>query len=375
MTVASPETVVGGSDATSRNDVASVAEPVDRHANYLATRTFGSLDGLRALSIIAVLWHHTDRAGYGAIIAARGFLGVDLFFVISGFLIVTLLLRERRRTGEISLKGFYVRRFLRIFPPYYFMLAVVAATAWLKPGKGSAGLLADLPYALAYVSNMVPMHGLLSITWSLSTEEQFYVAVPALEKHARRFVPFVLPAVYVLVSLPPYGVWSALELPSFFRETTFGPILLGVMLAHVLDSRTGFALAWRVLGHRLTPLATGVILVLALNHPTDDISGWPRVLIHGAMVLFVASCVLRERHVLAPVLAFWPLRRIGTVSYGIYLYHMLTWYFVNRAMSWVGLRSQPLFFVANAAASWAVAELSYHFIESKALALKARFSA
>jgi peptidoglycan/LPS O-acetylase OafA/YrhL len=361
-------------DRTQVGTAAPPSEPLE-HAGYLATRTFGSLDGLRALSILAVLWHHTDRKPGGLALLDRGFLGVDLFFVLSGFLIVTLLLRERRRTGDVSLRAFYIRRFLRIFPPYYLMLALVAATAWLKPGHGSAGLLADLPFALLYVSNLVPMHSLLSITWSLSTEEQFYVVVPALERYAPRAVAWLLPIGYVLVSLPPFGWWPALELPSFFRQTTFGPILLGVMLAHALHSPAGYAAIARIAGHRAAPVVAAGLLALASSHPAADISGWPRLLIHWAMAALVATCVVRERHLLARVLSLWPLRRIGIVSYGIYLYHMLVWYFVNRAMERLGLASQPLFFAANTLGSWALAELSYHGFESKVLALKARFAA
>lgn len=351
-----------------------LASPEAAYATYQKTRTFGALDGLRGISILAVLWHHTDHPT-DPLFQTRGFLGVDLFFVISGFLIVSLLLRERARAGEISLKGFYVRRFLRIFPPYYLMLAVVAATAVLKPGHGSAGILRDLPFALAYVSNMVPMTSLLTITWSLSTEEQFYLVVPALEKYARRVLPWLLPVAYVLLSIPPFGVWPALALPSFFRQTTFGPILLGVMLAHLLHDRRGFAAVWRVLRHPAAPLVALALLVLALQQPQPDISGWPRILIHWAMALLVASCVVREDHLLAAPLRLWALRRIGAVSYGIYLYHMLVWFFVNRAMEKVGLRSQPIFFVANTLGSWGVAELSYRWFESRVLALKSRFSA
>src|SRR5512138_2233009 len=173
-------------------------EPSDAHARFLQTRTFGSLDGLRAIAILVVVWHHATSGEPRWPIAGRGFLGVDLFFVISGFLIVTLLLRERRRSGGISLKDFYVRRFLRIFPPYYLMLAVVGAKAFLSPGNRSASVSHDLPYALLYVSNLVPMQSMLAITWSLSVEEQFYLVVPALQRFARRALPLLFPAGYVL---------------------------------------------------------------------------------------------------------------------------------------------------------------------------------
>src|SRR2546421_12834986 len=91
------------------------------HKNYLAAKYFPSLDGLRAISILAVIWYHVPELRP---IWATGFLGVHLFFVISGFLITTLLLREKAATGSISLKKFYIRRTLRIFPAYYLTLGL-----------------------------------------------------------------------------------------------------------------------------------------------------------------------------------------------------------------------------------------------------------
>jgi peptidoglycan/LPS O-acetylase OafA/YrhL len=346
----------------------------ERFERYLATRTFGSLDGLRAISILAVVWHHTHAAVPGWPITGRGFLGVDLFFVISGFLIVTLLLRERRRTGTTSLRKFYVRRFLRIFPPYYLTLAFVAAIAWLKPGDSSAQLRHELPFALFYVANMVPMSTLLAITWSLSVEEQFYLVVPALEKVARRFAPLILAGAWVLVSLPPFGLFPGLHLPSFFRETTFGPILLGVLLAHALDDERGFRWVRRVVGHAAAPAVALALTLLLCSIPAEDISGGLRMLIHLGLTALVAACVVRERHVLAPVLRWWWMRRIGAVSYGIYLYHLLVRHLVDKALGRAHIDSQLLLFAGTALVTWAVAELSYWGFESRFLALKARWA-
>jgi peptidoglycan/LPS O-acetylase OafA/YrhL len=157
------------------------------YARFAGTKTFGSLDGLRAIAILAVVWHHTADAIPGWTITGRGFLGVDLFFTISGFLIVTLLLRERRRTGTISLRNFYIRRFLRIFPAYYLMLAVVGAMAFLKPAGASSELVRrELLPAILFLSDLTPMHSIIAITWSLSVEEQFYLFIPTAEKYARR---------------------------------------------------------------------------------------------------------------------------------------------------------------------------------------------
>jgi peptidoglycan/LPS O-acetylase OafA/YrhL len=347
----------------------------DAHARFLDTKSFGSLDGLRAVSILGVLWHHSPgKTGLNWPIADRGFLGVDLFFVISGFLIVTLLLRERRRSGVISLRHFYLRRFLRIFPAYYAVLAFIGLVVLVRHSSGTAALRHDLPYALFYVSNMFPMLSLLSITWSLSTEEQFYFVVPALEKYARRQLAILLPLVYFLVSLPPFGFFPSWNLPPFFRQTTFGPILLGVMLAHVLDHPRGFAWFWRLLRYRFSPLiALGVVLA-ACNYPADDISGWPRIGIHFSLLLLLASCVVRERHVLQPALRLWPVRRIGIVSYGIYLYHHLVKHVVDKGIEHFGPISRIAFTVVLALATWAFAEASYRFYEFRFPALKARLT-
>ena len=108
----------------------------DVHDAYLARRYFGELDGLRALAIAMVVWNHSSsgayRFGWG--------IGVKLFFTISGFLITTLLLRERDRTGTISLHDFYVRRVLRIFPLYFAVLGLYVVLVWFAerdpPARG-----------------------------------------------------------------------------------------------------------------------------------------------------------------------------------------------------------------------------------------------
>jgi peptidoglycan/LPS O-acetylase OafA/YrhL len=348
----------------------------EEYARFAQTKTFGSLDGLRAVAILAVLWHHhANNSLPGWRITTRGFLGVDLFFVISGFLIVTLLLRERRRTGTLSLRDFYVRRFLRIFPAYYLILLVVATVAFLKPGGTSSEFVKqDIPYALFFLSNLVPMQSLLSITWSLSVEEQFYMVVPAIEKYARRALPFLLPLAYVLVSLPPFGVFPELTLPAFFRETTFGPILLGVMLAHVLDERRGFLWVSRLVGGRIAPLVTLGLVFAAGSLPAEVFTGWPRLAVHLAMMALVASCVVQEANTLAPLLTLWPIRRIGIVSYGIYLYHLLVMHFVARGLDAAGVAQGFATFISTALGTWALAELSYRLFEVRFLALKARFA-
>lgn len=135
-----------------------------------------SLDGLRTVSIALVLIGHGFHV-YGLGTTGNfGNLGVRVFFVISGFLITGLLVREIERTSTVNLLKFYFRRTLRIFPPYYFYLAVIGIAAAL----GLAAVpLASLVYSSAYLTDYVaPTGWLLGHTWSLAVEEQFYLILP-----------------------------------------------------------------------------------------------------------------------------------------------------------------------------------------------------
>lgn len=348
----------------------------DSYSRYLQTTSFLSLDGLRAIAILAVFWHHFATVISGWTITGRGFLGVDLFFIISGFLIVTLLLRERRGSGSLSVRHFYIRRFFRIFPAYYLMLFVVGATAFLKPGFTSVAIKQDIIFAAFYLSNLVPMTSMLAITWSLAAEEQFYIIVPALEKYARRSMPFFLPVAYILVSLPSFGFFPTIELPSFFRETTFGPILLGVMLAHVLDHQRYFLWLYQILAWRPVPVFALALVFLVTSYPADDISGWPRLTMHWTMLILVASCVIQERNFLQPILSLRPIRKIGIVSYGMYLYQHVVAHFVHKGMENIVTPEnfRMTYFTATVLATWAVAECSYRYFETPFLKAKARFA-
>ncbi len=269
---------------------------VEDWARFAATKKFGSLDGLRAIAILAVVWHHAGASVPDWQISTRGFLGVDLFFVISGFLIVTLLLREQEHTDTISLSNFYIRRFLRIFPPYYLMLLIVGTVAYLQPaGSTSLAVKRDFPYALLYLSNLVPMYSQLSITWSLSVEEQFYIVVPTMVKYSRRALPILLVLAYVLVCIPPFDLFPSLRFPAFFVQTTFGPILLGAMLAYILKEPRGFLWASRLVGWRLASLIALGLVLTAANYSAADISGWPRITVHWPWWrwLLRASCARR----------------------------------------------------------------------------------
>jgi len=348
---------------------------------YRARRTFGSLDGFRCASILAVIWHHARGDVEFGRVGLRGFLGVDMFFVLSGFLIVTLLLREHSRNGEISLKAFYARRTLRIMPLYYGVVlgSVILFLGFRPDGETAQGLREGLPFLLTYTTNWVEMSIFLGITWSLSAEEQFYLLWPPIQKYARHAI-WILLVLIVLSQLIHFGLFDT-QLqwlgaspgePSMLRQTTFTPILLGVLLAYILHDRRGFEVVSRTLGHRMTPLVLVAVLLLSMALMPSDLTGWPRLTLHVLMMALLASAVVREDHVLAPLLNWRPVVRIGVLSYGMYLLHMFVVHFTD-SLARRGLPHIFLFPLATLG-TIAVAELSYRYYETPFLRLKKRFA-
>src|SRR4051812_37823956 len=154
------------------------------HASYLGQRRFASLNGLRCLAISEVIWHHSSGSRSG--IMARG-IGVDLSFVISGFLITTLHIREFSKTGRIDVRRFYLRRTLRIFPLYFAVLGLyllLVLTTRRGTPEGIA-FLHHLPAFATYTSDwfvsLTDSENIFYFAWSLATQEQFYLLwAPAL---------------------------------------------------------------------------------------------------------------------------------------------------------------------------------------------------
>ncbi len=340
-------------------------------AAYRATQRFACLDGLRFLCILAVLWHHAPvhtSLADPALILGRGFLGVDFFFVLSGFLITTLLLREEARAGRFSLRGFYWRRLLRIVPVYFFVVTLVAL--YYIGVKGETQHLALLPYYYLFLSNfLVTDIPLLSPTWSLAVEEQYYLLWPLLLLMVPR--RWILPVLGGLVAVNVAGILGAFApfgivpveagvLRLALPNATYAPILIGSAVAIGLHDRRGFAWAWPVLGARLAPpLAfAGLVAIIAIGPP--DLRGWPNLAIHLAMAACLVTLVIRDRNILTPILALRPIARIGEVSYGLYLYHLIALAIVTKALP--GL-SPLAVFGAYSLLAIAIAEVSDRTLE------------
>ncbi|HEX5686495.1 MAG TPA: acyltransferase [Ideonella sp.] len=347
----------------------------------LAVSHIPGLDGVRALAVMAVVWHHSHPGVAWLPASANGFLGVDLFFALSGLLITTLLLREQAMHGQISLTNFYARRALRIFPLYYALLALLTLYfVWAPESPQRGAFLAALPFHASYLSNWIQPDSLMAISWSLSTEEQFYLVWPPLLVLLGTWaLPWLL-AFLLLNQAVNFG-WLDGWLRSMgmpyesldILQATFTPIVLGVLLAFALQNDR--AHAW--LRRLLTPRSLWVLVlagVVLLNWP-GSLRGWPRLGLHLVITLLLGALVMNPGHVLVRSLQWRPLAYVGTVSYGIYLLHKPALDVARRLLHMLAIDSPLGLFGLGLLLSVGVAAISYRYFESPLLRLKNAFRA
>ena len=338
----------------------------------MGRRHLPALDGLRWVAVLVVMVYHF---GWQAV---PGDLGVAGFFVLSGFLITWLLLREHEDTGTVSLPGFYVRRTLRIFPAYY---AFVALSVGLDLLRGDVRIRPAIVPALTYTVNYYnALHGhpTSSVThaWSLAVEEQFYLLWPFAFLLAARWgragVARVLAGAVAAVV-----TWRAfLYLGGFVDgayvynafDTRFDNLAIGCLLAVVLTSPDKLRRLGAVAWPPWSPLVTVALLVSSRSLISD---AWHYAF--GLTVEAVLVAVLITQLLALHAHPTWrwldrpAVRYLGMLSYPLYLYH-------GYGIS-VGRRlplPEGLQLVASIAASVLIAAASYHLLERRFLRLKER---
>ena len=364
-----------------------------RDATGLARPKMGyqpGLDGLRALSVVAVILYHG-----GFTWMHGGFFGVEVFFVVSGYLITMLLVEERERTGGVSLSQFWVRRARRLFPALFTMLAAIAVwTALFGTAEQTSQLRGDLPWSILYVNNWAQIVGdvpyfqpgdppLLRHLWSLAVEEQWYVVWPLVftfllaGKRPDRVARWLVVAVVAVMGLTwwvqrgapapidgPIGFLDGADRVNFNYLSTItrsGGLLLGAAAAFVWRPWRSEA-AFRAPSRGLD-IATGVGLGLltccfiAAELTADYLYPWLLTFVSlvslGLVLIVVHPASAGTRFLLSqPVLV-----EVGKRSYGWYLWHWPIFVLMGATDgSWS--RFVPAFIL-----SVVVAEASYRFIE------------
>lgn len=343
------------------------------------------LDGVRALAVLGVLLYHADLDWMPG-----GFLGVDVFFVLSGFLITTLIVEEMDRRGRLDFKQFYIRRARRLLPALFLMLAVVAAAAAFIYRDAAPAVRADGLASLFYVTNwwyivadqsyfeFVGRPALLKHLWSLAVEEQFYLVWPAVVFVLMRWRGRRAVLITALVGAVASTVWMGiLAVSNGYPELADPSRAYFGSDSHIMGLLLGAALAivWRPgrLRTNLTPGAQGIITgvgvlaLLAVIWTFWQVGEFSSALYRGGFLLLAAVvCVLiaAASHPGAPfgrLLGAQPMRYIGQRSYGLYLWHWPI-FMVTRPDLDI-----PLDGLANFALrmglTFGIAELSYRYVE------------
>lgn len=280
------------------------------HTEFRRARYFPEIDGIRAISVLMVLAFHSTDPLWRHL---NGHLGVPIFFVISGFLITTLLLREEARKGRIDIGAFYLRRTFRIFPMYYLALAIYLVLALvLHMGSGSATFLERLPWLLTYNGEFAGP-GTFSHSWSLGIEEKFYLLWPALA--------FLIPAFARRRGAVAAALLSICAVTATFPAVDYFaiyvPILAGCTLAVAMHHERSFRVVARMASWPAAiPLAALTLLLLIVNEK-DQLQNAPFSL---ALALLFPTFLIGSPKI-RRMLSGRAIRHIGVLAYGIYLFH------------------------------------------------------
>lgn len=320
------------------------------------------LDGLRALAVLLVIFHHmhlrwSDALASVSGIAQYGWTGVDIFFVLSGFLITSILLTSERSIG--SLRDFYIKRAARIWPLYYFLLLLVCLEAW------------HLHQSYPWRPSLIMMQNYLAAfpnlgynqTWSLCIEEQFYFFWPLLVLFAPRrlllwiigmvlFVSPILREVAIHHGIPPKLLYTATQ----YRLDAIA-VGSGIAIAYQQLSRRRIAQWGR---WAFPPALTATVVVLYLHRSEF----WPRSAVAYSLLAITSGALLcailsPESRFPAAMLRTKLLGYLGSISYGLYLLHPLVFGLTSQLRlhsAWEEMCIALLVSVGAAALSWHLVE-------------------
>jgi peptidoglycan/LPS O-acetylase OafA/YrhL len=343
----------------------------------LAGSRLPAFDGLRMIAVVLVILNHV---GYEPVPAD---VGVNIFFVLSGFLITWLLLKEHETTGSISLKTFYLRRAFRLLPAYYVFMILLLGQYYGRHHAGETRTDIILPGLLYYTNYFNAFHDHpptpLSHTWSLALEEQFYLVWPLAFGFLMRWgrgavIRFLMTAIAVVVVWRTFlyvglNVGSAYVYNAF--DTRFDTLAIGCLTA-VLSQDARFLAAAQAISRRwFYPAIT--LAVLIVEHSLRPVAYHYSIGFTVDGVLIAIAIVQLIQVVDQPAWRWLehPVPRyLGAISYPIYLYHGLCNAIAGRFFP----QQLPLRFLFAFAGAVVLGTISYYVVEKPFLRLRQRFT-
>ncbi len=330
-----------------------------------------ALDGLRGVAILLVVFSHAHVPMFEG-----AFLGVDLFFVLSGYLITSLLLMEVKKHGKLDFGRFYWRRFLRLMPALALFLAaycVVAPMLWPELDDVYQDALVSILYLADYGIAFFDSPNTLLHMWSLSVEEHFYLVWP--------------PLLLLLIRMSPAGgVWRPIALlylaswlwrilwvvqgqqfyEIFFRfDTRASGLIAGSLLAALILERPAFIDALRARIHHALWLPLAIPLLMALAWDNQGALVWGITVVELATIVLLVA-VQQRNGVIFDMLSAPVLVRLGALSYGIYLWHYPVVRYLRADLSW------PWVVVLALVISTGLSALSFYTVERWAMRYRDR---
>lgn len=339
-----------------------------------ASRHLPELDGLRAVSIMVVLLIHVSYGRFGG-----GFLGVDIFFVLSGFLITALLVAENKKNGRISLAGFYLRRAFRILPPLVCGL-ILARLLWIDDLLADDAFWHAAWHVLLFVSNFADADcmGNLVHTWSLAIEEQFYLIWPLVLvllrfDKMRNVTLLALALVGLAIGYRAFHLSSGGSPIQLYTMTIarMDGILIGGLLA-IGRLKIG-ALLFRMGPDLLLWVVTCVMISILVcsNRVMFLGNSWAfTVFAVISALLILLSLMASPQHPVRRFLRLRAMRYLGTISYGLYVYHYPVFNWLEQFRSAGNLPNFIMVGTSKVVVSTCIAAISWHLIEKPMVLLR-----
>lgn len=359
-----------------------------------------SLDGLRAIAILLVMFFHFF------FILEIGWIGVQIFFVLSGFLITSILLDSKNYSFSFYTKRFYWRRSLRIFPLYFSYLLIIALLFFLTGIPDN--FVVNAPYLFTYTFNLAPLFigynfdGFFTHFWSLAVEEQFYLIWPFIIYFlSRKQLRKLLIVLFICCPIVRYFIGEYLQGNPFYQSHEIGEIVYRFTFSHFDAFAAGAIIpVWnlqeKLKNYSKVIVLTAIIITLlfgcinflsleksngitgitSLGYPIGGMQNLQHVwsytilnLLSSSIILFVITSSLNKKNIFVRILENNFLVLIGKISYGMYIFHWVIFVvykkFVNQFIGHEIISFGVYFLIV-----FSVSYLSFFYFENKILRFK-----